>query len=545
IFMAGVGWFRHAANKYHKIFYAVAALANIVTVILANSRGIFLGLVCAGLAIGVLLLLTSSREKVRKVGIGLIAAVVISGSGILAIHKQVWIKDVPVLKRFYKFTDNPRLRIWKVSLTGLKDRPFLGWGIENFQVVFDKYYDPLLVNDEEWFDRPHNLYLRTLIEGGLVTFAGLIALFGLIFWILLRGDDFPIGFKSVMIGFFVFFLVHNMFNFDTLASLIFINFFIAYVHYVWEKGRGFYFPRPVALGLALVVIPVTSVASMKVHHEERKSLYNFTKVILSAMGRKPRYFHERAKYFFENTYFLRRYGTLVFMLNPQRNLLYNKNVPAADKRRYTKLVLKEMEYILKEIPKTTRIYTLWGFFLNNVGQKERALEAYRVAKKLSPQKIKTIIYMTDVLLKLGKYEEAYQNLKEGFSWFPNYGPLNKHLALTSVLSRKTHDLLKLSPPVLMGALTQPNFQRAFLNTRQVPLYGKLLAEYLKTNPRSLPHLVNLSWAYNMVGQPEIAIKVIDQAVRYHPNYKTKASQIVSAIRQSQKNKAFKRPPKKK
>ena len=97
----------------------------------------------------------------------------------------------------------------------------------------------------------------------------------------------------------------------------------------------------------------------------------------------------------------------------------------------------------------------------------------------------------------------------------------------------------------MGALTQPNFQRAFLNTRQVPLYGKLLAEYLKTNPRSLPHLVNLSWAYNMVGQPEIAIKVIDQAVRYHPNYKTKASQIVSAIRQSQKNKAFKRPPKKK
>jgi hypothetical protein len=52
-----------------------------------------------------------------------------------------------------------------MALKGIAERPVLGWGQENFNYVFNKYYNPQMFGQEEWFDRTHNVVLDWLIAG--------------------------------------------------------------------------------------------------------------------------------------------------------------------------------------------------------------------------------------------------------------------------------------------------------------------------------------------------------------------------------------------
>ncbi|MDC0251758.1 O-antigen ligase family protein [bacterium] len=67
-----------------------------------------------------------------------------------------------------------RLTVWKMAWTGFLDRPLLGWGAENFDLVFYKYFDPgLLVgaglkSKLVWFDKTHNAVLELLVSGGIL-----------------------------------------------------------------------------------------------------------------------------------------------------------------------------------------------------------------------------------------------------------------------------------------------------------------------------------------------------------------------------------------
>ena len=55
-----------------------------------------------------------------------------------------------------------------MSLKGLKEHPFLGWGQGNFNLVFNKYYDPKMYKQEPWFDRAHNVIFDRAITTGLI-----------------------------------------------------------------------------------------------------------------------------------------------------------------------------------------------------------------------------------------------------------------------------------------------------------------------------------------------------------------------------------------
>lgn len=62
----------------------------------------------------------------------------------------------------------------------------MGWGPENFSVVFDKYFDPRHYvpgqNTETWFDRAHSLYFDALSETGALGFLAYFGIFALLFW---------------------------------------------------------------------------------------------------------------------------------------------------------------------------------------------------------------------------------------------------------------------------------------------------------------------------------------------------------------------------
>lgn len=86
------------------------------------------------------------------------------------------------------FTDmatGSRFAVWKIAWTAIVERPWLGWGLENFQFVSLQYYNPCLGSElcggELWFDRAHNKVLDLLVEAGVV---GLVSYISILFFAL-------------------------------------------------------------------------------------------------------------------------------------------------------------------------------------------------------------------------------------------------------------------------------------------------------------------------------------------------------------------------
>src|SRR3989344_3553367 len=91
----------------------------------------------------------------------------------LVLYTQNFVKNSPVLSRFASInveetTTKSRFMIWNMAMQGLKERPILGWGQESFNYVFNKYYDPGMYGQEQWFDRTHNIIFDWLIAGGIL-----------------------------------------------------------------------------------------------------------------------------------------------------------------------------------------------------------------------------------------------------------------------------------------------------------------------------------------------------------------------------------------
>ena len=132
-----------------------------------------------------------------------------------------------------------RLMIWQMSYDGWKERFWIGWGQENFNIPFAKYFNPTLpLTFDVWYDRAHNIILDTAVASGALGLISYLAIFVTAGISLLRLFPkvinkryvfFPLGMIVVLIAYFI----QNIFVFDMISSymmfflsLAFINFLI-------------------------------------------------------------------------------------------------------------------------------------------------------------------------------------------------------------------------------------------------------------------------------------------------------------------------------
>jgi hypothetical protein len=94
----------------------------------------------------------------------------------------------------YFFSDNgtigARKVVWNMAWQGVKERPILGWGPENFNVVFTKYFNPCLAlsecGGEVWYDRTHNTVLDALAHSGIIGLFAYLSIFAAVVWAVLK-----------------------------------------------------------------------------------------------------------------------------------------------------------------------------------------------------------------------------------------------------------------------------------------------------------------------------------------------------------------------
>jgi O-antigen ligase len=180
-------------SKKRRVWYGLG-LASILFSPIFFNVGIWKGAVSlSDLASSPALLLGQARMAAVSVGMGLVLAffvwlatlqkrfglrvlgaigiaVVVVGTGIAAY--QVTQPDTTVRQEFVEQGQNGRFQFWSAAAQGIQEKPLLGWGPENYHVVYQKYFDNSILKADEsqevFTDRPHNSFLELLVYGGII-----------------------------------------------------------------------------------------------------------------------------------------------------------------------------------------------------------------------------------------------------------------------------------------------------------------------------------------------------------------------------------------
>lgn len=218
-------------------FYGIGLALIVLTVFFATAHGAFLSMFGGFLIFFIAWLFFAQRVRfARPIAVSIFLACILIGSiiswGTLTQNKAVTGK----LPSFFRSASiGAREVVWNMAWQGVKERPILGWGPENFNAVFTKYFNPCLPLDkcggEVWFDRTHNIILDNLIHSGIIGLMAYLSIFVSVLFMLWRkifrepqNWFLPSALTAALLSYFI----QNLIVFDMLNTYLMFFFVLAF-----------------------------------------------------------------------------------------------------------------------------------------------------------------------------------------------------------------------------------------------------------------------------------------------------------------------------
>lgn len=532
-------------------FYIYGAIAALHTFILyfTATRSAMLGLL-GGIFVATVLIAILERDNkiIRRVAISGIIGIVMLIGGFILLRDQLFIKQNPVLGRFTEISlagakDQARYYLWSMAIEGFKEKPILGWGQENFKLVFLKHYHPALYNDEIIFDRPHNVVFEWLIAGGLLGLLGYLSLFAAALyyiWFSKKGNWSVIE-KSVLTGFLAGYFINGMFLFDNLTSYIMFFGFLSYIHsrvlpeYQEEKIRHKLvkkIEREQQERVKTFAIPVVVAVLASIYFVNAKAFF-------AASEYAPAVFFYASDPVKSLTQFKKALAYDSFSYEKIRqeiavitsNMKDGLNIDSKIKRDYFDLAKAEMEKQVQEAPPDAHNFYLLGSLLYEYRELDEALKYLEKARELSPKKQVILQRIRDVYMVKKDYKKAYEITKYMYELEPAYDVARNNYALSAILvgDKETGSRL-----LKERYGTDTPFDQVFLQAyADAEQYDKIIEIYKKRvaeKPDDTQSRVSLSVAYIKIGDRQSAIKTLQEAIAYDPSLKAIGEKWISEIR---------------
>lgn len=243
VFLALVVFFEERRSKYRWLYIIVFAL-NLLALFFSGARtalgAVLVGLFC--FFIFYLLFSKLSRKKKLIIIIGIVFLILLALLFLFFIKEKIkdepWVQRTPFLSKivsvsFETTTFRNRLMAWQFGFQGWKEKKILGWGKENFNIAYTKYFTPAILSYvSEHFDRAHNKFIDILVENGIVGLFSYIFLISAVFYTLWKNlkakrVNFLTG--GILFAFLISYLFQLFFLFDTLNSYILFFLVISFV----------------------------------------------------------------------------------------------------------------------------------------------------------------------------------------------------------------------------------------------------------------------------------------------------------------------------
>ncbi|MGC9031263.1 MAG: O-antigen ligase family protein [Minisyncoccia bacterium] len=238
--------FNFLKNKKYLFFFRVFLLFSIFQAILAmylqSARAAFIS------SIGGIILIFFSffafenkNKKVRILGKILLVLYIILTLTALVL---IFVPGNPLHNEFKKIASGSRFLTAEISIKAFKEKPIFGWGPENFELAFNKYFDPRFYlpeyGGEVWFDRAHNIIFDTLVSGGIFGFISYLFLFiSVILFLFKKYSQNKIDFWtfSIFTSLLLAYFVQNTTVFDMIGSLSMFIFSLAFISSLEQEER--------------------------------------------------------------------------------------------------------------------------------------------------------------------------------------------------------------------------------------------------------------------------------------------------------------------
>ncbi|MBI4053852.1 MAG: O-antigen ligase family protein [Candidatus Doudnabacteria bacterium] len=226
-------------GRFYKSYYVLSAAVFTFVVYATATRGSLLGLAAGLVVTGVLTLWVSQKRNIKLLGLGLLGLIVILAGLLYFSRNEPWVAKSPRLSRLVSIsltdrTTETRLVTWQAAWTGWKEKFFLGHGLENFDIVFNRHFPPIIYEDagsQVWFDRAHNLIFDRGVTTGI---AGLVIYLLFIFYPALKlfalvlKDRASSAGAVIFIALVVAFFVQDLFVFETITTYVILFFVWAF-----------------------------------------------------------------------------------------------------------------------------------------------------------------------------------------------------------------------------------------------------------------------------------------------------------------------------
>lgn len=539
-------------RAYFTGFLLFALLADIVFLFMTESRGpmlgFFGGLVVAAVALYFMTLGTGEWRRSRKAALYFVGALTVLALVFLALRQQPWVQSVPGFNRLASIsltetTVTSRLDfIWPMAWRGFLEKPFVGWGQENFNFVFNKYYDPHMWNQEQWFDRTHNSFLDWLVAGGLPAFILFLSLFFFSARALWR-SELPAPERAVLLGLIAAYAFHSLFVFDNIVSSIYFFTLLALAHALSQRDvPGYLFlSKPVGERGMAIAAPVIAVVFLGgAWMLNAGGVANATTLIKAIQTQDP---NTGAPLDIKNNlaYFkevlagspLGRQETAEQFMQFAANVVGSPNVSPEQKAQYFTGAAEAMDRMTKERPNDARLELFFGAFLNGAGQTPLALDRLEKARALSPKK-QAILFEIGVnaYLRNGETEKAIAPLKEAFESAPEYNTARIYYAAALYKAGRTGEADALIVEK-WGSVAPANSDELLQAYFAAQLFGRaeaIIEARIAKSPADPQLYMTLAAIRYSAGDKRGAIAALEAGAKANEDFAAQAQTLIAQIR---------------
>ncbi|MBI2674272.1 MAG: O-antigen ligase family protein [Candidatus Yanofskybacteria bacterium] len=550
----------------YRLFYMFAFITTSIAVLMTAVRGSLLGY---GVGLIVFALLWARQYKssfgsfVFKF---LIGAAVIWGIFSLVFNDAAFVKKSGYLSRitnlsFTATTVQTRFWAWEAGFKGLVESPktfVLGWGPENFNIPFSKYFNPKFFRGpgaETLFDRAHNMFIEILVTMGIIGLLTYVGIFVVLFKSLkrfLKENDliiYGIGLTSMTVAY----IIHNSFIFDTSANFIVFFTVLGFVSYLNtrlgapdkisqdDKDRRPIIKNNSTIGvLGAIFVFFVAVLIYKTNILPAKANYATTRAIVASWAgdfdgsfnkyREALSFNVPGKY--EYRHRLAQY--LVGVGGP--------SVKEEKVKKAYEFTITEVEKNVKENPVdylphlyASRLNIMFGKDNPNSPYNDIALEYSMKALELSPTFVRTYYEIAQAYLNKKDYPNAIRYFQQAVDLNPDAGISHAYLGAAKIENGDlsgAEDLEKALNAENPYSPREVDFQRlinAYLKTNNFERIAWIYEQLIVISPNEPQYYASLATTYAQLGRFNEAAAVARETVKIDPSFESDARVFLQSL----------------
>ncbi|PIP67042.1 MAG: hypothetical protein COW93_02350 [Parcubacteria group bacterium CG22_combo_CG10-13_8_21_14_all_41_9] len=568
-------------KRWWRFAVCIAIIPVFMAYIMSGVRGAFIGFVAGVIVFFLGNLFWNKNKKIKRfVSQGFFGFVAVLAILYGLIGHNQWVTDN--FRRFFNmpFSDSTvqtRLISWRGALIGFKENFLFGVGPQKFDIVFNEHFDPnfyILVGDETWWDRAHNMVLEvatTMGIFGLLSYLGVgLALIYSLYQIGKINSERRVE-VLILFAFLIGYFIQNLFVFDTISSYIMLVVLVAYISaQTIEEQAGFYAIKRIFRGILsqfreilpsispkswyiaglaglVVLVPVSYVGNIKLIAHNKLLLMNLAYANVQPYSKTMNSYKE----IFELSNFdNREVGIKISQYMGQRAL--SGELTLNEVQSGYLFVIDALDQVVEQNPKDVRLLVSYGNTLNVYGEilrqnnqksslqiLRKAESILREAASLGKARQQVFHSLANTYLIMGDKEKGINTLVQTAKLLPDTPKTYWLLAFAYIQDGQNELGIKAADNALKNNYrfsSEKEAQPVASVLAEIGDYERLLILYeqVAKNINTGTSQAKVAATLAQMGRKEEAIEAARKVVELDPNLKDQVDEFILQVESGEK-----------